>query len=185
MNATKCLREEHQLILKMLDCFKIALDQLHESNVFSKPIFEQFTYFFTGFADQCHHCKEENSLFPKLEQQGIPRDGGPIGVMLYEHELGRQHVRILIDNLDLAAAGDSHALSEFKNHGSEFISMLRQHIQKEDQILFNMADQMMHGSALHELTQAYNDNESDTEYHRKYTDCREIAQRIMESFGVL
>jgi len=184
MSATQCLRDEHQLILKILNCFEIALNQAVKLNSFPKSIFEMFTEFFTGYADQCHHCKEENSLFPKLEKQGIPREGGPIGVMIYEHELGRQHVRIIIDNLNLADSGDPQAIQELVNHSTDFIALLRQHIQKEDQILFSMADQVIHDSALLELSQAYSESESDTEYHKKYTKCVKIAHQLMETFSI-
>jgi hypothetical protein len=48
--------------------------------------------FFQQFADQCHHAKEEDVFFPVLKQRGIPEQGGPIGVMLHEHDLGRDCV---------------------------------------------------------------------------------------------
>ena len=56
--------------------------------------------FFRLFADQCHHGKEEELLFPLLEQKGIPRTGGPIGVTLHEHEEGRALVRQMGDAVE-------------------------------------------------------------------------------------
>ncbi|MGD0266766.1 MAG: hemerythrin domain-containing protein, partial [Candidatus Methylomirabilota bacterium] len=38
---------------------------------------------------QCHHGKEENLLFKTMVDRGFPRQGGPIAVMLHEHETGR------------------------------------------------------------------------------------------------
>ena len=49
--------------------------------------------FFTVFVDKCHHGKEEELLFPALEQIGVERDKGPIGVMLKEHQQGREYVQ--------------------------------------------------------------------------------------------
>jgi len=40
------------------------------------------------YVDRCHNHKEELHLFPKLEAKGMPRHGGPLGVMLQEHERG-------------------------------------------------------------------------------------------------
>lgn len=42
--------------------------------------------FLKVFADKRHHGKEEGFLFPAMEKYGIPKDRGPIGQMLSEHE---------------------------------------------------------------------------------------------------
>jgi len=39
------------------------------------------------FADRYHHRKEETYLFPVLQQRGILRDGGPLGVIENEHRI--------------------------------------------------------------------------------------------------
>jgi hemerythrin-like domain-containing protein len=47
---------------------------------------EESVNFLRHFADECHHFKEEKLLFPLMEEDGIPREGEPIGMMLVEHE---------------------------------------------------------------------------------------------------
>ena len=47
--------------------------------------------YFREYVDGCHNKKEENHLFPLIEQRGIPRSGGPLAVMLMEHEQNRVH----------------------------------------------------------------------------------------------
>ena len=71
MDTTRCLREEHALILKVLDCFEIALDRARRDGRVSSQVFDPFVEFFRGFADRCHHCKEEDRLFPCLERCGM------------------------------------------------------------------------------------------------------------------
>ena len=61
MDATRCLRDEHQVILKMLDCFAIALQQARDSNTVSREAFDPFVEFFRSFADKCHHCRRSSS----------------------------------------------------------------------------------------------------------------------------
>ncbi len=63
--------------------------------------------------------------------------------MLHEHELGRAAVRGMADAIDAAAAGDSAALDGFVTHARTFVTLLREHIQKEDHCLFAMADQAL------------------------------------------
>jgi hemerythrin-like domain-containing protein len=88
--------------------------------------------FFRRFADACHHAKEEQALFPLLESRGIPRQGGPIGVMLVEHAEGR---RLLADAERALAARDRPA---FDASAGAYCGLLRAHISKERDVLFPM-----------------------------------------------
>lgn len=93
MQATDTLKHEHVMIERVLQLLEqsVRLLQSHES----LPVgLQAWTLdFLRRFADGCHHDKEEQVLFPLLEERGIIRNGGPIGVMLREHELGRACVR--------------------------------------------------------------------------------------------
>ena len=104
---------------------------------------EQALDFFRNFADRCHHGKEETYLFPAMEAKGFPRQGGPTGVMLSEHEQGRAHVRGMADAIDGATAGDSEAATQFVTHARGYVGLLREHIGKEDHCLFSMANQAL------------------------------------------
>ena len=93
--------------------------------------------FFRDFADKCHHGKEENSLFPRLEASGIPREGGPIGVMLVEHELGRGYIKAMNEALNNLESEEARVA--FVDNALSYIALLRDHIFKEDNVLFDMA----------------------------------------------
>jgi hypothetical protein len=47
---------------------------------------------------------EEKRLFVKMSERGLPLSGGPLAVMLHEHEEGRRLIRAAADALPLAAA---------------------------------------------------------------------------------
>lgn len=96
--------------------------------------------FIREFADRCHHAKEEKLLFPAMESAGIPREGGPIGVMLSEHDEGRQFVRGMASASAGYRNGNTNAAASFTGNARSFIALLREHILKEDDILFMMAD---------------------------------------------
>ena len=184
MEATQCLRDEHQIILKVLECFEIAIREAREANTVTRATFGPFVEFFRGFADKCHHCKEEDRLFPKMEGVGIPREGGPIGVMLAEHERGRLHVRTIDGLLDAAEGEDADAVNGVLLNGAQFLAMLREHIDKEDHCLFGMADQLIQSNALTELTTAYTEAEREPEYSATFNRCRAIANDLMEKYAV-
>jgi hemerythrin-like domain-containing protein len=170
----------------VLDCFEVALARSHESGNMSAGEFAPFVEFFRGFADQCHHCKEEDRLFPQLEKQGVPRDGGPIGCMLYEHKLGRAHIKALdeaVNALDAADGNDDNATQQIHAQGEAYIDLLRNHIAKEDMVLFVMADEMVQGTELTQLTNAYAEAESTPEYTSTMRRCHAIAERLIETYA--
>ena len=117
--------------------------------------------FFRDFADRCHHGKEEAHLFPALEAKGFPRQGGPTGVMLHEHEQGRAHVRGMAEDIDAAAAGDAAALRQFIEHAEGYISLLREHIYKEDHVLFQLADRTLSEADQQALSAAFGQVEAE------------------------
>jgi hemerythrin-like domain-containing protein len=132
------LKDEHRVIEKVLDAMERQLPRPIDAGFFRQSI-----DFLRNFADGCHHAKEENELFPVLESAGIPRDHGPIGCMLDEHEMGRTLIRSVAANLDAAAKGDESAANALRDAATAYIYMLRQHILKEDQVLFVMAERAL------------------------------------------
>jgi len=92
MTPTETLKHEHQVILLALQGAEREADRLAEGFDLVSARVAQMVDFFRNFTDKCHHAKEEQHLFPRLEERGLPRTGGPIGVMLHEHEVGRAHV---------------------------------------------------------------------------------------------
>ncbi len=184
MQTTQCLRDEHKLILRILDCFEIALVNASEASAASAEVFDPFVIFFKGFADRCHHCKEEDQLFPTLEKQGIPREGGPIGIMLHEHEMGRYHVKEIAKNLPAANNGDADAIQAVIRQGYAFLSLLKNHITKEDHVLFNMADQLVQGDDQTQLLEAYRAAEETDEYCKTIADCLAIAEELTARYGI-
>jgi hemerythrin-like domain-containing protein len=99
--------------------------------------------FIRNFADRCHHAKEEGALFRRLVHKGMPRDGGPIAVMLHDHEQGRAHVAALSAAIEGAARGEAGAVAALREHLRGYIALLRAHIDKEDHVLYPMADRLL------------------------------------------
>jgi hemerythrin-like domain-containing protein len=137
------LRAEHQVILRVIRVLNHLMVRLERTGEVAADGLRSCVEFLRLFADACHHAKEEDLLFPVLESRGIPKDGGPIGVMLYEHQLARGLTRRMHDALDTAARGDRPAQAEFRAAAGEYVALLTNHIFKEDNILFRMGDQVL------------------------------------------
>lgn len=141
MRPTEILNQEHRVIERVLDCLeKMAEDAEREQRIDADAA-TQAIDFFRHFADGCHHAKEENQLFPAMERKGFDPHSGPVGVMLYEHTVGRAMVRGMEHEVGRQARGAPDAPARFASYARRFLDLLRQHIEKEDHCLFAMADQ--------------------------------------------
>ena len=143
MKATDELTSEHRVIERVLNSLETAANRLESGQPVSPEFFLSATDFIRGFADGCHHQKEEGVLFTHMEGQGIALQGCPLGVMLAEHELGRQYTRALTSAALAMQAGDSSANRRAVQSSRSYVALLRQHIFKEDNILFPMADEVI------------------------------------------
>jgi hemerythrin-like domain-containing protein len=135
------LVDEHAVILSVLDAVEAAA--LGDAEEFPGALYEKAFDFFAVFADRCHHAKEEKHLFPLLVRRGIPQEDGPIGCMLSEHEIGRRHVAAARAALPRALQGDAPARQTVRREALAYVELLRQHIMKENQVLFMLGDQSL------------------------------------------
>ena len=110
MSATDVLKDEHRGVERMLAIVEAAGKRLEAGGDVPADLYLNAVDFFRGFTDGCHHAKEEEKLFPALEQRGVPREGGPIGVMLAEHEQGRAYVRAMAEAAGRYSKGDKSAV---------------------------------------------------------------------------
>jgi len=141
MRPTGDLMAEHRVIERMLKIVSKAADGLDSGQKVDKQVFVDASDFFKNFADKCHHSKEETLLFKRLMERGLSGEVGPISVLMREHQDGRAHVRKISV---LSAKGVRGASREaLVMHTRGYVSLLTQHILKEDKVLFPMADELL------------------------------------------
>lgn len=166
--ATEALKYEHRIIERVLG----ALEKLTKSSGSIRlDLWEKAIDFIRNFADKCHHLKEEGLLFPALEEHGIPREGGPVGMMLVEHEEGRGYVRGMAAALSLAKQNPEAAKTALAEHARAYLRLLREHIAKEDQILFEMTDAALTPEEQKKLLREFDEHEKkelEAGIHEKY-----------------
>ncbi len=143
MKATDELRKEHEGVLLMLHILEAVSRKIQQGTRIDPDDLGKIVEFLSVFADKCHHGKEEDFLFPALEASGIPSKGGPIGVMLEEHKIGRNLIAKLKAAVNLYRSGEEKAPAEFTSAAGEYMELLRQHINKENNVLFPMADRVL------------------------------------------
>lgn len=184
MRPTETLVAEHRVIEVVLACLdKLADDAFTKGAVDIVPA-RQAVEFLRNYADAFHHGKEEARLFPAMERCGIPADAGPTAVMRHEHELGRANVRAMAAAIDDFERGTLGASDRYAFAARGFVALLRDHIAKEDQVLFPMADRMLSPAAQIELASEFDH----VERHEVGPGTRErfeaVAQSLAGRFGI-
>ena len=151
MKPTEQLKIEHSAIKMALKFLVVIAKKLEAGENVNARHLEQMVEFIKVFSDQCHHGKEEDLLFPVMESAGIPNEGGPIGMMLIEHNEGRGYVKALSAAVSRYKAGDKNAAAEIAENARRYAALLDQHIDKEDNILYLMADDCLTQEKQNEL----------------------------------
>jgi hemerythrin-like domain-containing protein len=179
--ATAVLRDEHRLILRVVDAFERMLAVQDSADLPLDDIGECIV-FFRLFTDACHHGKEEDLLFAALEDQELPGVEGPIAVMREEHVHGRALVRRLAGALDSTRADPGTGVGELCVAGTAYIDFIRAHISKEDDGLFELADDLVHGAACTSLCDAYDTVCARRFEGRSLQDLHELASGLTERY---
>ncbi len=154
-SPTQELVKEHSAISAMLLVLQTVCNRIEANADVPASDLSLIVDFFSGFADGCHHKKEELQLFPGLERAGVPRQNGPIGVMLAEHELGRKYIRGMKAAITALSSGDIGAGRAFVSDARAYIGLLGAHILKENNVLFPMAERSLSEEAKREIAEGF------------------------------
>ena len=176
--ATQDLRKEHEAILYVLQ----ILDKMMQSDS-SGPetmlrYYGEMVYFLKIFADKCHHGKEENYLFKELVNKGVPNEGGPVGAMLQEHAKGREYIAQMGRSLD------NKDINGFNNAAVQYRDLLRQHIEKENNVLFMMADKVIDEQEQNLLFEQFEQHEENVIGHGVHKKLHAMIGTWAEAFGI-
>jgi hemerythrin-like domain-containing protein len=182
MKATDALRKEHDGIELMLKVLQTVAGKFKRGERVNTEHLEGILEFLTIFVDKCHHGKEEEFLFPALEVEGMPREGGPIGVMLSEHEQGRKLVARFKDAVTDYKFKDNANASSIQLIINEYVALLTQHIAKENTILFPMADAKLDTNKDTELFEAYEQLERERIGVGKHDEFHALLDRLQNTY---
>ena len=179
MSATESLRRDHALIEKMLNALKTISLLLKNGKQIPDSILNQAIDFSINFTNTCHHGKEEESLFPTLEKKGMPREGGPIARMLYEHEITKELANSIVSSTRIyISSGDQ---TELVKNIDDYVQHVSLHLSKENQRLFVMADML-----LNEQETLVNDNLTRLEKEKldKIGNSREYYEKLIDNINL-
>ena len=142
-DITQRLKDEHQLILRMLDLLEQNALRTEQGTFKDYRFYLDGVDFIRNFADRFHHAKEEDILFEALIENGMPRANSPVAAMLMEHDLGREFVRGMEEAATKALAGEPGQDAAIVANARGYLELLREHISKENDILYPLAERVI------------------------------------------
>ena len=140
MTPIEVLVEEHEKIVRVLDALDGWAEGLDGADDGERPVLRRFMTCIREFVDPIHHGKEEDILFALMVEHGFPKQQGPIAVMLHEHDLARRLIATMHGLAEREAPWSEAERAEAKRAAGSYTELMRQHIDKENGILYPMAD---------------------------------------------
>ena len=178
------LTSEHGNILEGLDYLSKAKDALEKNRCPPKKFFESAVLFFREYADKFHHYKEEYLLFSFLARNKEGEIDLEMGSLRYQHELNRECIAKIEKSLNGYEMGSEIAITTLLMHLAAFISILRRHIYREDQLFFPMAEAELSENEKESLQNQFDQEEAAVDgksiIHRSQTRLQEMAALISE-----
>jgi len=134
--ATQNLENDHVQILRLIE----VMERITETENPNVEHLELIVKIIREFADGLHHAKEEKMLFPLMVKKGFSNESGPVAVMLHDHAEGRNYVKGMVENISRFQHGDQSAVKGTYSDMLGYSDLLKNHIGKENNVLFRMAD---------------------------------------------
>ncbi len=175
-NVTQVMVDEHKLILRMIALVEQNTELLEQGRFRNWQFYLDAVDFIRNYADRFHHAKEEDVLFAELIKNGMPEKQSPIEAMHMEHDQGRVHVRAMEEAAQKALDGETGQAAIIAEHAKGYAALLRGHIEKEDDILYPLAERLLPEDVRARMLLAYGQAEAKTpELEEKYV-------RMVESY---
>ena len=165
---TQILRDEHRVILRALELLETAAGRAVPAGWW-----EQAIRWLRAFADVNHHAKEERYLFPALAKSGVPAEGGPVEVMLQEHVQGRGLIQAM-EGGDPARRADA---------ARRYVQLLRDHIDKENGVLFPLTDAVLDAGAQQALARDFETVEAEQGRDASIAHAEAEVERLSRELG--
>jgi hemerythrin-like domain-containing protein len=169
---TDVLREEHRVILRALVLLESAAGRQASGQALPAGWWERLIGLLRAFADVNHHAKEERYLFPALAKAGVPSEGGPVAVMLSEH----------VEARGLIEAMQAEDVSRRVEAARRYVQHLRDHIEKENGVLFPLAEAVLEERAQQALAQEFEAVEAEQGRDASIEHAEALVERLEAAF---
>lgn len=171
------LTAEHGTIRLMLRVLENICGKIEKGESVPTEHLRQAVEFIREFADKCHHGKEEQLLFPAMRENDIPEEISLIDELIEEHETGRNFARRMAEAIE---TGD---FSRFAGEARGYVSLLDRHIDKENDILFPMAEKTLAAQKKEELEKGFQNVEKNVIGESRHKELHGMADELRKIYS--
>lgn len=181
MQAIRILMNEHRTVESVLDSLCMFARTAKENETDQRDALAGFVDLLRMF-DELHHMKEEDMLFECMLQNGFPREGGPLAVMLADHTTCREIVATLAGLAEQSDAWTDENRRVLDAAATQYALFLKSHIVKEDNILYPMSERFLPQEAWTGLDRSFDEFETEWERDGKLGDFRKRVDEIRNAW---
>jgi|GEM_PF-3326382 hemerythrin-like domain-containing protein len=171
MNPIQELFHEHDLLKLMVQVLGSMNKRMIEGFTVKTEDIEEAMAFLEEFIEEFHFGKEENLLFPLLRKKGIETD--LLDDLSAEHMSVREYIQEIREILKTKGEDERHLAEAFVPRTEGFLAVMALHLDKEEEILYLRAEDVLSGEELEELETESGVFETDmfgAEGHEEYHD---------------
>lgn len=181
MKPAEDLRAEHALTMKMLAVLQVICGKVEKEAAALEEDIREILEFLRVFVDKCHHGKEEEILFPVLEELGIFNASGLIEKLRDEHRTGRALVAQMEGITTKVEEGAGVAPSQFADLAERYAKLMRKHIRTENGVLLPGVRANISEEKQLEISQEFESFEREKIGEGKHKSFAERVQRLTQA----
>ncbi len=182
MKATNELKKEHDAVKVVINIMQKIVDRLSHGEKVDVGHLERIADFLQVFVDKCHHAKEERMLFTAMREAGDPQDQEEIKMLISDHQTGRNYIGSLLEAINKYKKGDEDARQMIIDNANAYISLITQHIEKENGNLFAIADQRLSEQIQFKLYHEFERLEEEEIGHGKHEEYHNMIRQLKEFY---
>ena len=173
------IRDEHRSISAILHGMEYLVDRVRARKAKINPrVFRAMIYYLDTFSERMHHPKEDRFLFSALRNRG-GEAATAVADLEREHAAGGNALRRLEQCLVRYEEGGDREFQAFADAVAKFVREYRDHMHKEESIVFPMAERLLSAQDWQAIDRAFAENRDPLAADRDTRDFEKLFDRIV------
>lgn len=178
--ALTIIRDEHRTIRAILHGMEYLVQEIRVRKKNIDPrVFHAMLYYLDTFSERMHHPKEDKHLFRAMRERSAETDA-LIADLEEEHAGGEESLRRLAQCLIRYEEGGEQEFPAFDREVENFVRNYRDHMRKEEDLLFPLAQKVLTVVDWAMLDIAFGENRDPLAAGRDTRDFDKFFNRIVE-----
>lgn len=183
IRTTEHLRNEHRQAMRLLAAFRRYLQELRASDVKDSREPSGLLDFLAESLFQKHEEKEEGVLLPELAREGLSWSDGALARIRQDHRQGRYLFRALRQAMRQQEEWSADDRAHFLSVASTWVDFTREHMQREEQIIFPYLDSRISDETDRELLRQFEVIDREYDAMADAAMLREAGEAFLRRYG--